>query len=126
MSGKKRAVIVKPSPWVMKGIAQEELINNSMEGDTSEGEGNGMGLEINDELQQGDMSSHFFRTGHETSSQNEKLRFYADFKARGIKNFKISTSIYISPLPVGKFSLQDFVTIRPLLCLLETQFSFIM
>ena len=38
-------------------------------------------------------------SGPETSNQNEKLKVYMDFKAGGIKNFKISEGIYVSPIP---------------------------
>ena len=38
-----------------------------------------------------------------------------DFKAGGIKNFKISEGIYVSPIP-EVFSLEDSITTRPLFC----------
>lgn len=49
-------------------------------------------------------------------NQNEKQAIYLDLKARGIGNYKVSTGIYDSLLPVQEFSLQDFANIGPLFC----------
>lgn len=49
--------------------------------------------------------------------QNEKLNFYLHIKASGLgNNYKVANGIYISQAPVSKFSLQDFVVIRPFFC----------
>ena len=49
--------------------------------------------------------------------QNEKLNFYLHIKVSGLSNnYKVAKGIYISPVPVLKFSLQDFVIIRPFFC----------
>lgn len=42
---------------------------------------------------------------------------YTNFKAKGLGNsFKVAYGVYISPIPVSKFSLEDFIVIRPLFC----------
>ena len=40
---------------------------------------------------------------------------YTNFKAKGLGNsFKVAYGVYIFPIPVSKFSLEDFIVIRPL------------
>ena len=49
--------------------------------------------------------------------QTEKLNLYKNFKATGLDNsYKVAYGVYISPMPVSKFNLQDFIVIRPLFC----------